>query len=195
MSKIAGVFIFAAGAITGTAVAKYYLDKHYEKELEDEIESVKKVLSNKDAVQSEQTEPSDNSQTTEEKKPEIEYMMDTKDYIKYANKIRKRKYKDYSNSETKTERKKGKMNDIYIVSPNEVGNIDEYEVISLTYYADGVLTDDGNEVVDDIEGTVGIKALNDFGKYEDDSVFVRNDRLKCYFEILKDTRYYTELEE
>ena len=35
-------------------------------------------------------------------------------------------------------------------------------------------------------------ALDHFGEYEDDSVFVRNDRYKCNYEILKDVRTFEE---
>ena len=32
-----------------------------------------------------------------------------------------------------------------------------------------------------------------FGEYEDDSVFVRNNRLKCDYEILRDEGEYSDL--
>lgn len=59
--------------------------------------------------------------------------------------------------------------------------------------ADGVLLDDMNEIVDDIEETVGEDSLEHFGEYEDDSVYVRNDAKKCDYEILLDQRNYQEI--
>ena len=35
--------------------------------------------------------------------------------------------------------------------------------------------------------------FGDFDEYEDDSVFVRNDRLKCDYEILRDNRSYSDV--
>ena len=67
--------------------------------------------------------------------------------------------------------------------------------ISLTYYADGVLADENDEVIEDVEDAVGIDSLNRFGEYEDDSVFVRNDARKCDYEILLDQRTYSEVVE
>ena len=80
----------------------------------------------------------------------------------------------------------------YVIPPEEFGEFEDYERISLTYYADGVLADDNNEVVDDVEDIVG-DALDHFGEYEDDSVFVRCDERKCDYEILMDQRTFSEV--
>ena len=78
----------------------------------------------------------------------------------------------------------------YVISPDEFGEFEDYEKISLIYYNDGVLTDENNEIVDDINEIVGEDSLKHFGEYEEDSVFVRNDKLKCDYEILYDLRKY-----
>lgn len=80
----------------------------------------------------------------------------------------------------------------YIISPEEFDDIEDYTPISLTLYADGILADEDDEPVD-IEITVGSEALTGFGEYEDDSVFVRNDTLKCDYEILLDQRLYSDV--
>ena len=83
----------------------------------------------------------------------------------------------------------------YIITPDEFGEFDDYETISLTYYADGVLTDDMDEPIEDVDGLVGVDSLSHFGEYEDDSVFVRNDRMKADYEILSDLRNYSDIKE
>ena len=80
----------------------------------------------------------------------------------------------------------------YVISPKEFDE-EGYETISLTYYADGVLADEQNFPIEDIEDTVGNDALNSFGEYEDDSVFVRDDDKGIDYEILLDNRKYSEL--
>lgn len=80
-----------------------------------------------------------------------------------------------------------------VIDPSEFGEIDDYEKISLTYTADGVLLDDMNEIVDDIDNVVGKDSLEHFGEYEEDSVHVRNDDKKCYYEILLDQSNYQEI--
>lgn len=81
----------------------------------------------------------------------------------------------------------------YIISPEEFGESGNYTQISLTYYSDGVLADDEDEIIEDIDDTVGEDFADHFGDYEDDSVFVRNDRLRCDYEILKDNRSYHDV--
>ena len=81
----------------------------------------------------------------------------------------------------------------YVIRPEEFGEIEEYECISLTYYHDKVLADGDDVMIKDVEDLIGSESLSHFGKYEDDSVFVRNDRIKCDFEILLDDRKYSEI--
>ena len=80
----------------------------------------------------------------------------------------------------------------FIIPPTRFGEYDDYQQISLTYWADSVLTDDADMIIHNVEDIVGFESLNHFGDYEDDAVHVRNDRLKCDYEVLKDLRTYTE---
>lgn len=79
----------------------------------------------------------------------------------------------------------------YVIPPEEFDEND-YETESLTLFADGVLVDSYNEVIDDIDDLVGLDSLDHFGEYEDDSVFVRNDDLQRDYEILRDYRTYSQ---
>ena len=74
----------------------------------------------------------------------------------------------------------------YVIEPEIFGEDPDYETISLTYYADGVLTDENNCIIDpgEIESLIGEESLDHFGEYEDDSVFVRNEERKTDYEIL-----------
>ena len=79
----------------------------------------------------------------------------------------------------------------YVISPDEFGCADGYDAIGLTYYSgNGVLVDDNEERVDNVEELVGECSLKHFGEYEDDSVYVRNDERKCDYEILLDESNY-----
>lgn len=81
----------------------------------------------------------------------------------------------------------------YVISPDEFGELDNYETISLTYYSDNVLTDDCDCVIDDIDTIVGRDSLTRFGEYETDAVFVRSDSRKTDYEILRDYRRYADV--
>ena len=90
------------------------------------------------------------------------------------------------------EKEEDEMNGPYVIPPDEFGDEDDYDTISLIYYADKILADEFGNIIDDneVEECIGSESLDHFGEYEDDSVFVRNDHLKCYYEILLDTRAY-----
>ena len=78
----------------------------------------------------------------------------------------------------------------YVISPDEYGEMDDYDLYSYTYYADKVLADENNEPIEDVDQRIGLESLNHFGEYGDDSVYVRNDELKADYEILLDDEKY-----
>lgn len=85
----------------------------------------------------------------------------------------------------------------YVITPEAFGEKEDegYSTISMTYYADGTLTDDTDHPMGEreIEDVIGRYCLDHFGEHEDDSLHVRNDRMKCDFEILADPRTYEEM--
>lgn len=119
------------------------------------------------------------------------------DIMEYAAKIREAKYALEQHDENKEE--KGGVEPMdserpYVISPDEFGEDEEYETETLFYYEDGVLTDRSENVIENVDEIIGIDSLSHFGEYEDDSVFVRNDKLHVEYEILRDTRNYADIE-
>lgn len=178
-NKLTSFVMFIIGTTVGTFVTWCYTKKKYERIAQEEINSVKEVFSKKDAKKSN--------------------LISSDNYISednsYEDLLQTQGYKDYSNvdiCETKKE-ETNNMDKPYVISPDEFGEYDEYEKISLTYYADGTLADDNDEILEDVENSVGFDSLNHFGDYEDDSVFVRNDSRECDYEILLDQREYSEV--
>lgn len=178
------VFIF--GVAIGAATAQIYFKKYYEKITQEEIDSVKDAFSKRkiDFDSEKQNNECEAKNTDQKSKPDI---------TEYTEKIHQYGYKDYSaNSEknNKNEKDDSMKHEPYVISPEEYGENTDYENLSLTYYSDGILVDDDDEVIENIEDTVGADFADHFGDYEDDSVFIRNDILKCDYEILKDHRPY-----
>ena len=170
-SILSNVVIFAFGAAIGSVVTWKLLKTKYEQIAQEEIDSVKEVFSRK----REETEPKE--------KPKGSSMTYT-DYLKQIEPY------------TQVFNKKEEVPDVdkpYVITPEEFGELDEYDAISLNYYADGVLTNDWDELIENVDDVVGIDSLTHFGEYEDDSVFVRNDRLKADYEILRDSRNYSDV--
>lgn len=81
----------------------------------------------------------------------------------------------------------------YIITPEELGEEMDYSLVALIYYADGVLADDFDNVVDNEEYYVGSDYKNHFGEYETNTVHVRNDELMCDYEITQDFRKFSDV--
>lgn len=172
---------FAAGVAVGAIVAWRCAQKKYEKISQEEIESVKKAFGSwrneRHSKSGEETPRGLNKGLWD--KPSLEEavaLMRERGYVE----------EEADNSEAETGFQP------YVITPEEFGAFDDYEQISLTWYADGILADDGDEVVDDVEDIVG-DALEHFGEYEDEAVFVRCDERKCDYEILLDQRSYADV--
>lgn len=196
-NKITSFMMFIFGAAIGSVATWQYIKKKYEQIAQEEIDSVKETFS-KLVVKSKDNESEENNNT----RTIVERAKDKPSVAEYAAWLRRRGYANYSDTDSfskdsnvsKEEVDENMINDKpYVISPDEFGEFYDYEKISLTYYADQVLADDDDELVEDIEETVGFESLNAFGEYEDDSVFVRNDRLKCDYEILLDQRKYSDV--
>lgn len=175
--------IFSAGAAVGSVVTWKLLKTKYERIAQEEIESVKEVFSRK--------RPIDESTKVEETEEENVDESGDQEIGKYEKILHEAGYTNYSNVET-INKEVDEVEKPYVISPEDFDEFDEYETSSLTYYADGVLTDEEDNIVDDPKDIVGDDFADHFGEYEDDSVFIRNDRLKCDYEILKDYRRYSD---
>ena len=182
------LFIFTAGAAIGSAVTWNALKTKYEQIANEEIESVKRHYKMKEAGEQAVKGFEDGVKSVKETTSKVgEEIKD--EYESYA----KRYLSDQDEKpEQKVKKEEEKVEKPYVISPDEFGEIDEYEIISLTLYADNVLADDQGNVIDDVEETVGKDSLNHFGEYEEDSVFVRNDERRCDYEILADALTYDE---
>lgn len=160
------LFIFTAGVVLGSVATYSYVKTKYEKIADAEIESVKK------AFKENKKETDENEDFSEEIKDV--YMNLADGYV------------------TESEEKEDEMDKPHVISPDELGETG-YKVENLTYYSDNVLTDDFDNVIGDIEATIGKDALNHFGDYGEDSVCIRNDKRKRDYEVLLDPEKYSVL--
>lgn len=176
-------FIFVAGAALGSLATFVIAKNHYEQIIQEEIDNTTKERLSR--------------RKTEIEDIDDEPVVDEKDVEEYENIIDSAGYKKYSDISKPASEKAAvaKIDRPYVIRPEEFGELDNYERISLTHYSDGVLTDDSDEKMadDEIDEVVGADYADHFGEYEDDSVFVRNDKLKCDYEILMDLRKYSDL--
>lgn len=173
---------FMLGAAVGAAFSAYYLNDYYAKREEESVESVKESLEKRYEERSAKKHPeTDDKKTFVE--PEFETNEEYVDAMEYAKIIAKNRYKAKESDREKP----------YVISPEDFGEMEGYTKISLFYTADHILLDENYDRLERPRTTVGLESLEHFGEYEDDSVYVRNDRLKTDYEILADLRTYDEI--
>ena len=180
MSKNNSIIGFIVGVAIGSIVTWAISKNEYEKRMDEEIQSMRRRDKKADEVAS-----SENNIWEEQEDEEFD-----EETMENAKKIIKgQKYGD-----AKLESNNAKKNcGPHVIKPDDFGDLYDYEKVSLTYYADGVLTDEDDNIVDDVEEIVGRDSLKTFGQYEEDSVYVRNDEHRCDYEILLDERKYNQV--
>lgn len=195
-SKLLSFLSFIVGASAGSLITWKFVEKKYKQIAQEEIDSVKETYAKmrKDDLEAKKADLEAAKAKLHPAEPEMVETPEvkTEEVQKYEDVIAKHNYTSYSNNIN--EKGGDVMTDRpYVISPDEFGDYPDYETISLTYYNDKVLTDEYNEIVDDIDDLIGEDSLNHFGEYEDDSVFVRNDALKVDYEILLDSANYSDI--
>lgn len=167
MNEIKACIIFFAGASIGAAVAWKLTCKHYEKIIDEEIESVKRVYS-KDKMNT---------------KSEKETKSTSDDFVTLVN--------DYSGvtNETKDD-SPYEDNDIYRITEDEfIEGKPQYDKVTIYHYADGYFADDDNCLIEGGE-TVGHNTFDDIPEGFEDVLYVRNEYLSIDYEVIFSTECY-----
>lgn len=169
---LSSFLIFTAGAAIGSVVTWKLVKTKYERIAQEEIESVKETFARRNEREvKKESKPVEKIDTYEIPKDPTR--------VRYENIIDEQGYTDYPREDDDD------MDKPYIIAPDEFGEVFGYETISLYYYADdNVLTDDMDDIICDVENTVGNDFMNHFGEYEDDSVHIRNVKRHTDYEVL-----------
>lgn len=187
MSKVKGLLIFAAGALAGAFAGARIAKKHYEELAQEEIEEVRAYYKNKEEKIE---EPKEVEEKVEEKSIEVEEKKEYDSIIKHGN---------YMTMEEDEENEEDELCDSddepYIIDPSEFGNYGHYATQTCTYFADGVLVDDVDEVIEDPETLVGNYHVDIFRDFDATSVYVRNDWMKMDFEIIRDDWFWSDFDD
>lgn len=181
--KLNSFIIFAAGAVVGSVVTWKLIKTRYEQIAQEEIDSVKEIYAKREhnATIKDGAEVAVGEESTEGSHVLSEMRGAYAAIAKEAGYINPEKEEDTVVVEKP-----------YIIVPDDF-DMNDYNTESLNYYADGVLTDYCDNVIDDPENIIGdIDPSEHFGEYEEDTVYVRNDVTKCDYEILRDTRNYSD---
>lgn len=171
---VAAATTYVLGVGTGVLISKGWMEekykRHYKTVADEEIESVKRAFSK---MKKPSPEKKDGGKT-------VPFPIQVEVTRQYHDMVREERYSDREDERPR------------VISPEEFGEMGDYETLSLTYFSDGILVDDSNQIIADPDGLIGVGSLERFGEYEEDSVYVRNGKLRCDFEILLDERSYSE---
>ena len=191
-------FIFLGGLITGAVMTYFAMKNKCEEYIQNEIKEVKDELHNRhnddenDVIDVDKTEEVND---TEEVK-DTENVENHQEYNELIN-----EYAPENEVEINEIKRENDPRFAHIVTPEDFGSIEGYDYDSLYWHPNNVVTNNTDtEIIDSDElyNLVGMswsEIKSHFGEYEDDTVFVRNNDLKCDYEILRtiedfEERYY-----
>ena len=202
-NKVFGTILFTAGAVIGSLVTWKVIKTKYEDIAQEEINSVKEeytrlMVSMKKKLNDSVTYKDDNNEDDESEKNtdniDDSIMANYNEIVKsYRSSDEEEDDQNEKEGEEKEEDNDGVsyMEAPYVISPDDFGSVPGYNVEPLDYFADGILAD-GWGVELDIAETIGEDAINHFGDYDDDVVYVRNEQTKLEYEVTRDPRTYAE---
>ena len=188
---------FVAGATIGSVVTWKLIEKKYKDLADEEIESVIETFKNrKPRITKDNVKETVEKVINKYKEPKeiVEDIVTSERYsIENEEEIDE---DDESNYTVNID------NDIevvtpYVITPEQFGEYNEYGTKTLTYYADNVLTDEIDNPItsEEMVTMIGPDALDHFGEYEDDSVYIRDEINEMDYEILKSEKKFSEIPE
>lgn len=184
MKALQGLFIFVAGALAGTFVGAQIAKKKYEEIANEEIEEIRAYYKEREKDVKE-VEESNAVEAPEEKSIEVE------ERKQYDNIIKRGNYMAVDEEE-----QNNVCDEAYPIDPSEFGNDGKNATETLTYFADGVLVNEVDEVIEDPDLVVGRHHIDIFNEFPDATcVYVRNDLDGTDYEILKDDWCWSDFNE
>ena len=176
-----GLFIFAAGVVAGAVAGVYLVKDKVMADAKQEIEEVREYYKSKKETKKEE-EP------VEEKQEETK-VEDKKEYEEIT--------RNYTNYNKPNEQPKKIVEDMpYVIDVEEFGEHPGFDTATYTYFADGVLVDDVDDVIDDPDPIIGLENLKIFEEFPGCSaIYVRNDIWRMDFEVLKDDWSWSDIQE
>lgn len=197
-----GLLIFAAGLAVGAVAGAVLVKNKVLADAKAEIEEVRKYYRESRGVVNEVEEVKEKVEETIEEHVEEVKEVEKKEYelkdiqIKDEPKTGLTNYSQITKMYmSKDEFQAPMYDDPFVIDPSEFGENPEYDTETLTYFADGVLVDDVDDVIEEPDIVVGLENLKIFEEFGATTVYVRNDIYKTDYEIIRDDWNYSDLKE
>ena len=185
-----GLLIFAAGLAVGAVAGAVLVKNKVLADAKAEVEEVRKYYRESRGVV-EEVEEKEEVKEVEKKEYELKDIQ-VKDEPKTGLTNYSQITKMYM---SKDEFQSPMYDDPFVIDPSEFGDNPEYDTETLTYFADGVLVDDVDDVIEEPDIVVGLENLKVFEEFGATTVYVRNDIYKTDYEIIRDDWNYSDLKE
>ena len=188
---------FVAGAAIGSVVTWKLIEKKYKDLADEEIESVIETFKNrKPRITKDNVKETVEKVINKYKEPK-EIVEDIVTAERYSIENEEEIDEDDESNYTVNVDNDDEAITPYVITPEEFGEYNEYGTKTLTYYADNVLTDeiDNPITAEEMMTMIGPDALDHFGEYEDDSVYIRDEMNEMDYEILKSEKKFSEIPE
>lgn len=188
---------FVAGAAIGSVVTWKLIEKKYKDLADEEIESVIETFKNrKPRITKDNVKETVEKVINKYKEPK-EIVEDIVTDERYSIENEEEIDEDDESNYTVNVDNDDEVVTPYVITPEEFGEYNEYGTKTLTYYADNVLTDEIDNPItsEEMITMIGPDALDHFGEYEDDSVYIRDEMNEMDYEILKSEKKFSEIPE
>ena len=166
--EISKYLYFVVGAAAGSVVTFFAAKSHYQKKAEAAINEVREYYKKE-----------------EDKAPIVEET-EEKEQIIYT--------EGYSTpDQVKSYQPEGLVPNIHEISEEEYGNEEGYEAIpTYIYHSDGIIVDEGGDPIDQTTIAQTIGADIHTREFDGGALYLRNEAIKCDFEIIYDDAEYVE---
>lgn len=185
------IFLFTAGAAIGSVVTWKIVKNKYEQIIQDEIDSFKEdyvhcMRGEVDEDNLRDENGMDEGEEDEDSEMDI-YRTLVQEYMQSGDDAE-------NDGEGAGDEEVPYINGPSVITPEEFGNGNyNHSLYCLTYYSDGILSNDWYEQLD-IDETIGQDSLEHFGDHaEEDVVHVRNERMGADYEVVRDPRRYSDI--
>ena len=187
-----GLLIFAAGLAVGAVAGAVLVKNKVLADAKAEIDEVRKYYrESRGVVEEKEVEEKEEVKEVEKKEYELKDIQ-----IKDEPKTGLTNYSQITKMYmSKDEFQSPMYDDPFVIDPSEFGENPEYDTETLTYFADGVLVDDVDDIIEEPDIVVGLENLKIFEEFGATTVYVRNDIYKTDYEIIRDDWNYSDLKE
>jgi len=167
--------IFMLGMAVGSAITFLSVRKYYKELADEEIQSVKDTLKKKVDAEKEDEEAD---------KKNYEVLCDDLGYTSSDEKL--------SDADDDKDEEYTTEDHPYVISREEFGQRPEYDKVYLDFYSDSILTNEYDEILENVDEVLGNDWQDHIGDEEEGFVCVRNDQKETDYEICQTNQFYNQ---